>query len=62
MPVSPDRYSEELEQEAKRLFEINSKDYRNAPPWEELHEDTREIWRDFAKKRLDATQHPPEGK
>lgn len=44
---------EEIEKEARRLFELNAKGWRNATPWDELHEDTRRIWREHAE-RLEA--------
>ena len=44
---------------AKELFERNSAGYTVKTPWDELHEDTRQIWRDFAAKR--PVSAPPEG-
>jgi len=40
-----------LEQRAKKLFEENAKNYVSRPSWEELHEDTRELWINFARMR-----------
>jgi len=40
-----------LEQRAKKLFEESAKNYVSRPSWEELHEDTRELWINFARMR-----------
>ena len=38
--------------EAKMLYQQNSKGWLNAKEWDDLHEDTQQIWIDFAKRRL----------
>jgi hypothetical protein len=42
---------EELEAAARELFEKNSKGYTIKTPWDELHEDTRQMYRDHIIRR-----------
>jgi hypothetical protein len=42
----------DLEERAKDLYWQNAKDYSNATPWELLHEDTRQLWREWAERRM----------
>jgi hypothetical protein len=53
--------ADEIEKRAKALFEKNAKGWNGAPPWEELHEDTRELWRNELRKRESAAPRSQDG-
>jgi hypothetical protein len=44
----------DLDEKAKALFESTAKAYgwKNVTPWEELHDSTREFYRDWVRRRV----------
>lgn len=44
--------------EAKALFDTNAKGYHTKTPWDDLAEETRQLWRDEAAKRRSHTEQP----
>lgn len=41
-----------IEQRAREAFEQQARGWRNAPSWEELHDDTRQHWRDWVARKI----------
>jgi hypothetical protein len=50
---------DELDQRAKELFQKNAKGWNGTPPWEELHDDTRKLWREEVLKRTTDIEKKP---